>query len=77
MGIEFRESSIVVGPKTNIVLKKGMVFNIHVGLSGLSNKEATDKEGKVNGKVPDDLNLMLIIFNFILINIPDVCSIPW
>lgn len=46
MGIEFRESSLVIGPKCNAVVKKGMVFNVFVGLSGLTNKEATDKEGK-------------------------------
>lgn len=47
MGIEFRESSIVIGPKTSQVARKGMVFNINIGLANLSNKAATDKEGKV------------------------------
>ncbi|KAK0174573.1 hypothetical protein PV327_010331 [Microctonus hyperodae] len=46
MGIEFKESSLVIGPKTNVLLKKNMVFNVNVGLSNLINKEATDKEGK-------------------------------
>ncbi|CAH2086775.1 unnamed protein product [Euphydryas editha] len=46
MGIEFRESSIVIGPKTSIVAKKGMVFNINIGLANLSNSAATEKEGK-------------------------------
>lgn len=46
MGIEFKESSMLVGPKTNTVLKKGMVFNISMGFSGLENKEAKDKKGK-------------------------------
>ncbi|XP_011506488.1 PREDICTED: FACT complex subunit spt16 isoform X2 [Ceratosolen solmsi marchali] len=46
MGIEFRESSMVLGPKTNIFAKKGMVFNVNVGLSNLTNPEATDKEAK-------------------------------
>lgn len=46
MGIEFRESSIVIGPKCNAVVRKGMVFNAIVGMSGLTNKEASDKEGK-------------------------------
>lgn len=45
-GIEFRESSIIIGPKCSAVVKKGMVFNVYVGLSPLTNKEATDKEGK-------------------------------
>lgn len=46
MGIEFRESSLLVGPKTHAVLKKGMVFNINVGLANLTNPEASDREGK-------------------------------
>lgn len=46
MGIEFRESSIIIGPKCNAIVKKGMVFNLYVGLSPLTNSEATDKEGK-------------------------------
>ncbi|EEB10631.1 FACT complex subunit SPT16, putative [Pediculus humanus corporis] len=46
MGIEFRESSLLISPKTTTVLKKGMVFNLNVGFSGLTNKDATDKEGK-------------------------------
>lgn len=46
-GIEFRESSLVIGPKTTAVARKDMVFNVNVGLSGLTNKEATEKEGKV------------------------------
>lgn len=47
MGIEFRESSLLIGPKCNAVAKKGMVFNVYVGLANLTNKEASDKEGKV------------------------------
>ncbi|CAK9797670.1 FACT complex subunit spt16 [Anthophora quadrimaculata] len=47
MGIEFRESSLLIGPKTHAVVKKGMVFNVNVGLANLTNSEATDKEGKV------------------------------
>lgn len=46
-GIEFRESSLVIGPKTTASARKDMVFNVNVGLSGLTNKEASDKEGKV------------------------------
>lgn len=47
MGIEFRESSLLIGPKCSAAVKKGMVFNVYVGLSSLTNKEAADKEGKV------------------------------
>ncbi|XP_030372702.1 FACT complex subunit spt16 isoform X2 [Scaptodrosophila lebanonensis] len=46
MGIEFRENSIVIGPKCQALVKKNMVFNVHVGLSNLLNPEAADKEGK-------------------------------
>lgn len=46
MGIEFRESSLLIGPKTHAVIRKGMVFNVNVGLSSLANSEATEKEGK-------------------------------
>ncbi|KAL0272878.1 UNVERIFIED_CONTAM: hypothetical protein PYX00_005698 [Menopon gallinae] len=46
-GIEFRESSLLIAPKTNAVLRKGMVFNLSVGFSNLTNKDATDKEGKI------------------------------
>lgn len=47
IGIEFRESSLIVGPKCNAVVKKNMVFNVCIGLSGLVNKDASDKEGKI------------------------------
>lgn len=47
LGIEFRESSMIIGPKCSAVAKKNMVFNVYVGLSGLSNKDATEKEGKI------------------------------
>ncbi|KAH8274963.1 hypothetical protein KR018_003444 [Drosophila ironensis] len=46
MGLEFRENSIVIGPKCQALIKKSMVFNLHVGISNLSNPEAADKEGK-------------------------------
>lgn len=46
MGIEFRESGLVIGPKCNAPLKKNMMFNLCVGLSGLANKDASDKEGR-------------------------------
>ncbi|XP_065074027.1 FACT complex subunit spt16 [Ochlerotatus camptorhynchus] len=47
IGLEFRENSMIIGPKCAAVLKKGMVFSLNVGLSGLENKEASDKEAKV------------------------------
>lgn len=47
MGIEFRESSLMIAPKTSTSVKKGQVYNICVGLSGLKNKEGVDKESKI------------------------------
>lgn len=46
MGIEFKESSLLLGPKIHAILKKGMVFNVNVGLANLTNPDAMDKEGK-------------------------------
>lgn len=46
MGIEFRESGLVIGPKCSAAIKKNMVFNLCIGLSGLNNRDATEKEGK-------------------------------
>lgn len=45
-GIEFRESSLVIGPKNNTVVKKGMVFNVNLGFSDLENAESTDDRYK-------------------------------
>ncbi|XP_063216502.1 FACT complex subunit spt16 isoform X2 [Bacillus rossius redtenbacheri] len=47
MGLEFRESSLVIGPKTVAAARKGMVFNLNVGLADLTNKESQDAQGKV------------------------------
>lgn len=64
MGIEFRESSLVIGPKTHVVAKKGMVFNLNVGVSNLPNPESTDKEGKTYA---------LFIGDTVMVN--EVCTI--
>lgn len=47
IGIEFRESSLMIAPKTTASAQKGQVYNLCVGLSGLTNKEGTDKESKM------------------------------
>lgn len=47
MGIEFRENSLVIGPKCTALVQKGMIFNVNVGLSNVNNKDASDKEGKI------------------------------
>ena len=45
-GIEFRESSLVIGPKNNAIVKKGMVFNINLGFADLENPESSDDRYK-------------------------------
>ena len=47
MGIEFREGSLMLTPKSNSIARKGMVFNVAVGFSNLENKEASDPESKI------------------------------
>ena len=46
MGIEFREASLSIAPNCDAVAKKGMVFNVNLGFTGLVNKEALDSKGK-------------------------------
>jgi len=46
MGIEFREGSLLVSSKTDVVAQKGMVFNINVGFSDLENPEGKTSEEK-------------------------------
>ncbi|XP_076357852.1 SPT16 homolog, facilitates chromatin remodeling subunit dre4 [Tachypleus tridentatus] len=46
MGIEFRESSLVITSKTTAVARKGMVFSVTIGFSGLENKGTTDAQFK-------------------------------
>jgi len=64
MGIEFRESSLLIGPKTMAILKKGMVFNVNLGFAGLSNLDAQEKEGK---------NYALFLGDTVVVN--EVCTI--
>lgn len=46
MGIEFREGSLLISSKNTHVAKKGMVFNVNAGFSGLVNESADNSEGK-------------------------------
>ncbi|CAH1779538.1 unnamed protein product [Owenia fusiformis] len=46
MGIEFREGSLLISQKTMAPAKKGMVFNVNVGFSDLTNSSTKDKDGK-------------------------------
>jgi len=46
MGIEFREGCLVIGPNCDLKVKKGMVFNVNVGVSGITQKGSKDSKGK-------------------------------
>jgi len=46
MGIEFREASLVIGPNCDLKVKKGMVFNVNVGVTDIKPKGAKDSKGK-------------------------------
>ncbi|XP_022794769.1 FACT complex subunit SPT16-like isoform X2 [Stylophora pistillata] len=59
MGIEFREGSLLIASKNNHVAKKGMVFNVNAGFSGLINDTAEDSESK---------NYALFIGDTVLVN---------
>lgn len=59
IGIEFREPSLVIGPKCNAVAQKNMVFQVYIGLSNLTNKDASEKESK---------NYALVIGDTVIVN---------
>ncbi|XP_065583558.1 FACT complex subunit spt16-like [Artemia franciscana] len=42
-GIEFREGSLLIGPKNDAKIKQGMVFNVSVGITDLKNQSASEK----------------------------------
>lgn len=46
MGIEFREGSLVINGKNQTKLRKGMVFNINLGLCNVPNKETKSDRDK-------------------------------
>ncbi|XP_015778637.1 PREDICTED: FACT complex subunit SPT16-like [Acropora digitifera] len=46
MGIEFREGSLLITSRNTHVAKRGMVFNVNAGFSGLVNDSAKDSENK-------------------------------
>ncbi|GFU78575.1 FACT complex subunit SPT16 [Trichonephila clavipes] len=47
MGIEFREGTLAITSKSTAVAKKGMIFSINIGFSGLQKKVADDKPPEV------------------------------
>uniref|UniRef100_UPI00358EF832 FACT complex subunit SPT16-like isoform X2 n=1 Tax=Myxine glutinosa TaxID=7769 RepID=UPI00358EF832 len=46
MGIEFRESSLIINSKNQNVVKKNMVFNLNIGLSNVPNKASQSNQDK-------------------------------
>ncbi|ESN94096.1 hypothetical protein HELRODRAFT_193835 [Helobdella robusta] len=46
MGLEFRETSLLIAGKSDAVAVQGMVFNLNIGFTDLENKAAKDEEGK-------------------------------
>lgn len=74
MGIEFRESSMLIAPKTQVTALKGQVYNLNVGLSGLTNADAKEKEGKTYALFIGDtvvVNEVRLKFIFILCYLRD------
>ncbi|KAH9426311.1 FACT complex subunit SPT16 [Dermatophagoides pteronyssinus] len=47
MGIEFRESSLQIAPKSSAIVKRGMTFNVSLGFANLENHEAQDEQNKI------------------------------
>ena len=81
-GIEFRESSLVIGPKNNAVIKKGMVFNVNLGFADLENPDSSDDRYKkyalflsdtvvvADVKISPILHLFgIVLFNYIFIRL--------
>jgi len=46
MGIEFREGSLTIASNCEAIVKKGMIFNVNIGFTGLVNKDSSDSKGK-------------------------------
>ena len=50
MGIEFREGSLTIASNCDAVVKKGMIFNVNIGFTGLVNKDSSDSKGRYFAK---------------------------
>uniref|UniRef100_A0A915IGG8 FACT complex subunit n=1 Tax=Romanomermis culicivorax TaxID=13658 RepID=A0A915IGG8_ROMCU len=46
MGIEFRESSMVINAKNSTIIEAGMIFNLNLGFANVPNPSAKDSAGK-------------------------------
>jgi len=66
-GIEFRESSLVIGPKNNSVIKKGMVFNVNLGFADLENSESSDDRYKKYSLFLSDTVVVADVIKYIIL----------
>ncbi|VDM37361.1 unnamed protein product [Toxocara canis] len=57
-GLEFRESSMLISPKCEMVVKPNMVFVVFVGLQSLKNAEAKDEQSKTSALLLSDTVLV-------------------
>ena len=46
IGLEFREAALLITPKNKTRVRKGMVFNLAIGLSNLRNSQVSDSSSK-------------------------------
>jgi len=46
IGLEFRDSNLIIGPKSTGFAKKGMMFNVNMGIQDITNPKSTDKTDK-------------------------------
>ncbi|CAF0785468.1 unnamed protein product [Adineta steineri] len=66
VGIEFRENTIAITSKCTIQAKKGMTFQVSIGLSGLNNLDGKDDQSKTYA---------LFIGDTVLVNENEPCTI--
>uniref|UniRef100_F1KW31 FACT complex subunit n=2 Tax=Ascaris suum TaxID=6253 RepID=F1KW31_ASCSU len=57
-GLEFRESSMLISPKCEMIVEPNMVFVVYVGLQGLTNSEAKDEQSKTSALLLSDTVLI-------------------
>ncbi|CAB3385354.1 Hypothetical predicted protein [Cloeon dipterum] len=48
MGLEFRDSALIIGPKSTGYAKKNMIFNVNMGIQDISNPKGADKTDKTH-----------------------------
>lgn len=46
MGIEFRDAAVSIAANSTVTVRSNMVFNVNLGINGLTNKDASDAKGR-------------------------------